>query len=358
MTDTTKDIGAGAVSQSGQALQIQTYCCSVLQQIDVDFSNTPSLSSYETEINGGLATAQGHANNYLNNIQPLIITNLSNISNYFSLQNAVLTVLPAGSTNAEWIDSLNALLQSAQTYQTAANSLVTTLTTLSSDLASDVKDFSKIVSDLNATLNGDNGVLAQLADEASQLNGQIDGCIAGIVVSSLAIIAGAFITAVGAVADFVTAGASTPVVLGGLAIIAAGVGGEAGAGVALGNLLSAKAALYQKQSTLSAEVLVSAQISHGYAGLQAQAENAVTAATQMYNAWESLNADLNSLIDDLQNGTTSGDAVRQLWLTAADSTVKTVLTDISTIKGQMAGVKAVSAPTDQTLVEFYKTLSQ
>ena len=35
------------------------------------------------EINTELTTAKGHANTYLNNIQPTIITNLANIDNYY-----------------------------------------------------------------------------------------------------------------------------------------------------------------------------------------------------------------------------------------------------------------------------------
>lgn len=238
-------------------------------------------------------------------------------------------------------------------YQSDAKSLQQGLITLNSNLSSDAQAFSKIVTNLNTAVNGDNGVLAELTAEITSINGAIDGAIAGIVTGSLLIIGGAFVCAIGAVADFVTAGTSTPVVLGGVAMIATGAGGDAAGAVVLQNSLNARQALYQKQSYLSTEVVVAAQISHGYSGLQAQAANAVNAATQMYNAWTSLNSDLNSLIQDLNNGVTSGDAIRKLWLTAANTTVDTVVTDVSTIKSQMAGVTSVSATKETTIAGYY-----
>jgi len=84
-------------TQSSQALTIKTYSNSVLNQPDVDFSCFDTLTKYQSEINTELATAKTHANNYLNSIQPSIITN---ISNYYALHSAVATTLPPGSVVA------------------------------------------------------------------------------------------------------------------------------------------------------------------------------------------------------------------------------------------------------------------
>lgn len=92
--------------QSSQALIIQTYANSVNEQPAVDFSGDPSLKTYQDQINSGLTTAQNHANNYLNVIQPSIIENIANIANianignYYALNNAVANTLPEGSTDA------------------------------------------------------------------------------------------------------------------------------------------------------------------------------------------------------------------------------------------------------------------
>ncbi|MDB9390217.1 HBL/NHE enterotoxin family protein [Microcystis aeruginosa] len=72
---TTTAINAANKAQCSQALIIQTYCNSINEQPQVDFSGEPNLAKYQTEINSGLTTAQNHAKNYLNNIQPSIIQN-------------------------------------------------------------------------------------------------------------------------------------------------------------------------------------------------------------------------------------------------------------------------------------------
>ncbi|MCX8957971.1 HBL/NHE enterotoxin family protein [Erwinia psidii] len=354
-TDVSMDTSMSG--QASQALQIQNYCNSVRQQIPVDFSQFPNLANIQTEINDGLSTAKDHANNYLDTIQPQIITNISNISNYFALQNAVPATLPVGSTKEQWLSTLSMMRDQATEYQGLSVSTKGMLVKLNGDLVIDSRSFQKIVVDLNTQVNGDNGVLEQLNSDIDSINSAIDGAIAGIVVGGLLVIGGAFVTAIGAVADFVTAGTSTPVVIGGVAMVVAGAAGITAGSIVLHNSLNAREDLYQKRSSLKSEVLTATQIGNGYKGLQNQAQNAVNAATQMANAWDSLTSDLGSLILDLNKGITSGDAIRQLWLTAADTTVKTIITDVNIIKGQMAGVSPMSVPQNVTLASFINQLA-
>ena len=113
MINATISMDQSMAGQAGQALQIQTYCNSVKQQVSVDFSQFPNLKDNQTQINQGLDVAKGHADLYLNQIQPQIITNISNISNYYALQNAIPTVLPPGSTKAQWLRQLNVIKEQA-----------------------------------------------------------------------------------------------------------------------------------------------------------------------------------------------------------------------------------------------------
>ncbi|OHX16099.1 hypothetical protein BI343_16115 [Chromobacterium amazonense] len=351
------DMGQGMAGQSSQSLQIQTYCNSVKQQVPVDFSQFPNLKDNQEQINAGLATAKGHADQYLTQIQPQIIANIANIGNYYALQNAIPTVLPPGTSKAEWLNTLAALRDQAQSYQALSNSTRLIIIKLNDNLIVDSQAFMSIVANLNTKVQGDNGVLAQLNKEIDQINSAITGAIAGIVAGGLLVIGGAFVTAVGAVADFVTAGTSTPVVIGGVAMMVAGAGGITAGAIVLHNSLNTRQDLYQKQSSLKSEVLTATQIGNGYQGLQVQAQNAVTAATQMSNAWDALTADLGSLITDIDKGITSPDALRQLWLTAANTTVKTVLTDVNTIKSQMAGITPLPVPKTTTISDYIGALA-
>ncbi|HDZ8894250.1 TPA: HBL/NHE enterotoxin family protein [Aeromonas dhakensis] len=347
----------GMANQASQALQIQTYCNSVKQQVPVDFSLFPNLKDNQTQINQGLDLAKGHADLYLNTVQPQIITNISNISNYFALQNAIPAVLPPGSTKAQWLRQLSVIKEQATEYQRLSADTRLVIVNLNNNLITDSSNFQGIVVNLNSKVQGDNGVLAQLNGDIDKVNAAIDGAIAGIVAGGLLVIGGAFVTAIGAVADFVTAGTSTPVVIGGVAMMVAGAGGITAGAIVLHNSLGTRQDLYQKRSNLNSEVLIATQIGNGYKGLQVQAQNAVTAATQMSNAWDALTSDLGSLITDLDKGITSGDDIRQLWLTAADTTVKTVLTDVTTIKAQMAGVSPLQVPQTDTIANFVARLA-
>ncbi|MEA2206556.1 MAG: non-hemolytic enterotoxin [Blastocatellia bacterium] len=354
MSDPTKaaqGINTANKAQSSQALIIQVYANSIDEQPAVDFSGEPNLATYQTQINTGLATAQTHANNYLNVIQPNIIQNIANIGNYYALNNAVATTLPEGSTEAQWIESLTALQLQSTSYKTAANGVITSLKTLHDNLTGDTASFAATVSELNSAVNGDNGILASDDKELSSIQGKIDGAIAGIVTSGLAIIGGGFMIAVGGIADFVTAGTTTPVVVGGIGIVLAGAGGEVASAITLKSLNDQKAKLLTEESTLKAEVKLATGISNGYQSLLTQVKSAVEAATQMESAWEFLRSDLGNMISDLQNGVQNAGQIRTLFLTAANTEVQTVITDINTIKGQMAGVTTIVAQPGQTVGE-------
>jgi len=348
-TGAAQGINTANKSQTSQALIIQTYCNSVKEQPLVDFTGHANLAIYQTQINSGLQTAQSHADNYLNTIQPSIISNIANISNFYALNNAVATTLPAGSTEQQWIEALTALQTQSAAYQQAASGVVTSLTTLRNNLTSDASSFATTVSNLNTAVNGDNGVLAADASELDTIQSKIDGAIAGIVTSGLAIVGGAFMIAVGGIADFVTGGTSTPVVLGGIAIVVAGVGGEAASAVALASLNNQKAALLQDEAKMTAEVKLATGISSGYQSLGAQVKNAVDAATAMKNAWDALGDDIGSMIGDLKQGIQSVDTIRTIFLTAANGVAKTVLADVETIKQQMAGITTIVATPGQTV---------
>ncbi|WP_260392261.1 alpha-helical pore-forming toxin family protein, partial [Aeromonas hydrophila] len=248
---TTITMDQGMANQASQAMQIQTYCNSVKQQVPVDFSQFPNLKDNQIQINQGLDLAKGHADLYLNTIQPQIITNISNISNYFALQNAIPAVLPPGSTKAQWLRQLSVIKEQATEYQRLSADTRLVIVNLNNNLITDSSNFQGIVVNLNSKVQGDNGVLAQLNGDIDKVNAAIDGAIAGIVAGGLLVIGGAFVTAIGAVADFVTAGTSTPVVIGGVAMMVAGAGGITAGAIVLHNSLGARQDLYQKRSSLN-----------------------------------------------------------------------------------------------------------
>jgi hypothetical protein len=283
-------------------------------------------------------TAQTHANNYLGVIQPSIINNLGNISNYYTFLSALPMALPGGSTESAWITYLQALQAQISSYQQSFGLITTNLTTLNSNLGTDSGSFNSTVAKLNAAVSGDNGVLTTINDDLNSIDKSIGGCIAGTASSGLAIAGGGFMIAVGGITDFVIAGASTPLVIGGVAVLTVGIGGEVALATTLNNLYNQKSDLLKQKSTLISEVNLALGISSGYLQFAAQVTNAMQAIIQMNNAWQSLGSDLSNMIQDLQNGNLAPDVLRNLLLTASNNLIPTINTDITLIKSQMEGI--------------------
>jgi non-hemolytic enterotoxin B/C len=354
----TQDSRIATVSQTSQGLIVQNYCNSVLQQPKIDFSGIPNLQSFQDDINSGLTKAQEHAQDYLSNIAPNIILTLTNIDNYYTLVSEVPNVLPPGSTINDWIETLFSIKEASVKYQQASKNVVINLGILNTNIAADAAAFAQIVKDLNTFMDGDNGTLESLRKDLENLDSQIGGAITGIVFGSIGVALGVFMIVVGAVADLVTAGASSELVIGGVGVLVTGIGGIAGSAILLDNLYSQKASIIREQSSLTNEVNFALGASTAYKQLYNNTGAALEAVQQMQNAWNTIVGDLDNLIQDLQNGIiTDVDKLRQLFLAAADSDLKAVLEDIQIIKKQMSGVQKKDAPKDETIGQYLLTLA-
>lgn len=339
--DGVSKLSTGIDKTSSQALVIQGYALSTLQQPFVDFSGFANLKPNEDKVNDSLRSAKDHAKHYLNYLQPSLIKKITDIQEYFNVQNALGKALRPGLDNKTVITLLDAVQSQATGYRNDAKSLVLDLQKFRTTLGSDAANFNRVVADLNTAVNGDNGALADLNNQLDTLDSKISGTIAGITVSGLAVVGGVFMIAVGSVAEFVTAGTSTPLVIAGVGVVAGGVAGTVGASIALANLLDAKGNLLRQKSQLKDEVNLAMGMKSGFSSLSAHATDAMLATQEMANAWGLLSNHLGSLIKDVENGKTNSDALRILFLNAAQGDVKNIQQDITTISGQLAGAKQV-----------------
>lgn len=341
-------IGTASKHQSSQALIVQSYALSTTKQQNVDFSGFDNLKQYQTSINNAIATAKDHGNYYLNTLLPSMITTVTNIDHYFNLQNAIPKALNPDTSAKDAIKLMAAVQEQAIDYQSQSSKLVTDLQGFRTQLAKDSSNFSTVVTNLNAAVNGDQGVLATIDKEVDNIDGKISGAIAGTVLSGLAIAGGVFMIIVGSVADFVTAGTSTPLVVGGIGVVAAGVGGEVASAIILSKLIDEKNALLTKKAKLKAEVNLALGMKSGFSALATSASDAATATQQMANAWSTLDNHLGNLISDLKSGQTTVDELRHLFQAAAQGDVKDVQRDITVIEEQLSGTKTVVKP-DESL---------
>lgn len=347
-----------AKTQTTQGLVLQGYCNSILQQPFVDFSEFTNLSKIQTNINDGLQNAKDNAKTYLNGIQNNIISNINSISNFYNLYSAVPTVLPPDATEAQWLSILQAMKSQTDTFIEASDLVIIDLGNLNSNINADVAFFNKTINDLNAIVGGNDGMLASLDKDIERLDKQIAGTIAGTVISGLAIVGGAVMIGVGTIGSPFTAGGSTPLIAGGVAVVLVGTAGTVASALTLKGLYDAKASVLQQKSSLTSEVNLAEGIKSGYSSLGFGASEAVTATSQMKNAWVSINSDLDNLSLNLQNGIISTDSVRQLFLTAANETIPFILEDVSLIKQQMAGVNVSVSAEDMNVGEYAVHLAE
>lgn len=328
-------------NQPSVGLQVQTYCISILNQPLVDFTGFPQLSSTGTSINNNLNATKDVSLNYLAVIQSDIIKNINNIISYYTLNSVIASVVPSGITREQWLNSLARMQELTSEYSRQAGNVATNISSFSNIIATNTRELNTDLNTLNAELKGDNGLLATLQSELDGIQKKIDATIAGVASSALSIIAGAFLIAIGAVASLITAGTSVPLIAGGVGLIALGTGGEAASAKILQDLNQTKAAIISQQNMLKTETKLVTGIASAMSSLSQLSSRAIQSASQMKNAWDFQRSDLSDLSNQLSKGIISTDYLQQLYLSAADNTVPSVLASARIISLQMSGVSSV-----------------
>ncbi|MFI8462007.1 HBL/NHE enterotoxin family protein [Kitasatospora sp. NPDC085464] len=340
---TASKVSTPARGHAGNALIVQGYALSMQQQPLVNLSGFANLAPSEESINKTLTNAKGSAQHYLNVVLPKAIVTIANISAYFETQNALAEALTPGTDAQTAIALLAAVEGQATDFRDQARAVTDDMESLRDDFNRHSAAMSRSSDDLAVVVNGDKGVLKNIVDQLADIDGKIAGAITGVVLSGLGIAGGVIMVGVGALAEAVTGGLATALVVGGLGVTAAAIGGEVASSVVLAGLLDAKSKMLRDQAQLNAETTLAAGLSSGLQTLSSSAAAAATATQNMTNAWNLLGTDLNNLAGTLGRGKTTVDKVRQLFATAAQGGVRTVQSDVTVIRSQLAGVTPVVA---------------
>lgn len=351
--DTTAVALGDANKNSGsQAAIMQGYALSVQRQTKLNFGDFQNLKPFETSMNEGIGKAQDRAKGFLDNTLPKLIRQSTDIDGYFNVQNALGQALDPSAPAKEAIEMMSAAQEQAQQYRTNAQGLVMDLNVLRDGLNHDASNFQTYVQNLNSAVDGDDGVLKQINDQLGTIDGKIAGAIAGTALSGLTILGGGLMIAVGAIAEFVTAGTSTALVIAGVGVVAVGVAGEVASAISLAAMLDQKADLLQRKSQLTAEVKLAQGVSGGFSTLAAGAGKSAEAAQQMANAWGGLEQHMGNLIGHLKSGQTDVASMRKLFQIAAQGDVRNVQADSRLIQAQLAGVSLPALAADQTVSAY------
>ncbi len=358
ISDGAIEMNVRSKTQASQGAIVQGYCQAIIQQPEINLGEFEKLKEVQQQINLGMTTATDNANYYLGTVQPQIITNIANIENYFTLNRQVSNILPPSATKEEWINILKVLEEEAQIHYLSAKDTSDLLTKYYGKLGADVASFNTVNNRLNSLLDGNEGVLASLEADLDDLDSKIAGTIAAAVLSGLTVAGGIILAIVGAVGAPFTGGASGKLVALGVVVTGVGIGGAVGSGIALANLYDQKSNLLHKQEQLKGEVQALTGVLDAYRGLGNQASGALTATLEMRNAWEFLGNNINSLIRNLEKGQTDKEAVRKLFVGAADGSINTIMHDVNIIKAQMTGVETKTAPNGTDISTFIRKISK
>lgn len=344
----TKELGDALTGSASAGLIVQSYCNQVLQQPDIILP--ASVIDKLPPVNTYLKDARSHADSYLRTVQPKIIQVVTDVGGYsdqftsfYMLINDRLQDWKGGDQSAK--DDAVALLQQLQNAIDEKKQNVIFVTndigSFLSNVNADTSNFNTASSRADVVILGSEGVLASLDQQIGELDKQIAGAATGVALSGLAILGGVFVVCVGAVASFVTAGTSIPVVIGGVALIVAGAAGLTASSIVLANAINTKGNLLQQKAELNASLKFLHDFKSTMGQLSSSASMAATQLTNMQNAWTILGNNMGNVVKALDNARTYDQLpiTVQAYLNTANKQWTTVQKNVQTIEQQMTGVQ-------------------
>lgn len=340
------DFGDANEVQAKHSLTVEAFANSVIAQPNIQYDEELNLSKYEHDLNTTLINAKVLANHYINSIQPSIIENIGNISNYYAIHSAVATQLPKGSTQSQWIESLRILQNTSLNYYNKALGIESSLKKFHENISDLSIAFEDSASHINIALNGDKGLLKTYEDKISAISAKLDKIeISGF--SFAFITVAAFITAL-YFARFYKGTLTRPkLFIGGFALFSV-TGTLVGLASSYFAYRQKRNDMINEENRIQFEVKYTSLLATSYKGFVRKTEYAITAASQMQSAWHSLNRNLHKVVNDLNLGVASPDKVRFNYLHAVDTSIKKLINNTKLIKEKMSGLTTIKPDLNQS----------
>lgn len=344
---------------------VQSYCTLIAQQPRIVIP--ASVASKLPPVNDYLTLAQTNANDYLTNVQPKILIVVTDVAGYAAQFGQFSTIITGkindwkgGSTSArqDALDLLQALQQALQTKLSNVNGVKTALGGFQSKLNIDISNFNTASSQADVVIGGDQGAIAELNNQIDDMDKRIAGAATGVALSGLTIIGGGLMIAAGAIASFLTAGTSTPLVVAGVAVVVVGAAGLTASSIVLASLIDAKAKLISDKTALDADLKFLTNFKSTMGTVGTSATEAATQINNMSNAWGLLSGNLGNVIGSIQQARDYSQlpVVVQAYLNTAGSQWSQVQTSTQIIQQQMTGVQTPKLPENKLNTATLQTL--
>ncbi len=313
----SKKIKDAAASVIGANSIMQVYINTITGTPDIDLSSVP-FSDHDKHVIVDLpkhqALARTNANNYINGANSLnsqMINTLSDIigySNMFESRYSRLMKLagpdgnPQGSDLKTFNQGLQGLINTIHQKEENCATTIAKLGTFKSLISTDERNLKGDDGIINATLKGDQGQIAELKKSISADHDAISKDNAMIAGGAVMEVTGALMIVVGVATEELTFGASTALVVGGLAVAGGGVAMQVVAGKDISKKLDD---LKNKTTELTEDETIIASLtlaSKNVGAMVNSIDHAVTALTSLQSGWGSLKGDLQEIIDALNQG--------------------------------------------------------
>jgi hypothetical protein len=331
------DVG-GTVGVAGTDTGGAIVALNVLAKTVVSQAAFPATTSQELQdLNPHLLVAQGHANDWLNKYSAELLNCLQGIrtagevfghlyANLYAAAQAMATETDFQPNEiAKVVQELQALQAIVQEQLASSTSAYADLTTYSKEVNADYAAFMTDFDTANRVLGGDQGSIKDLFDKIQAEHTAMSNDLAMIGGGAAMIIVGILICAVGVLCDALSFGAATVVVVGGVAVIAAGAAITGYGGKDYDDKM---ASIADDTKTLLADE-DELKLVNGVKGqlttLTGALGKAQGALGNLVTSWQELDNGIGSVISDLQDPEDYLKTLRQSQPNAQPSTVSAII---------------------------------
>ena len=335
----------------------------ILEQSGLFFRQSLLSSDYITRINTLLSKTKGIANTLLDECLKIFPASVVSFQNYFTMHSAVITTIKKNASIEQWVNNLQLLQATANTYQKGITQIATRLTGLIKQMNKVTDEFDSAVRAFNSFIDGDNGELAELDSKLHQLNTNIEGTFAATLTGDLLIAGGVLVILIGSVCSkeewvseldksievFVPTDTMelphletvyyTNWKLMALGIVTGGVGigGDVAGLVYLSKLFKEKNKIFFMKSNIEFEIKLSSGINDGCKRLAREMIKLNNNIEEMKKNWLTFNNLLKKTEDDLRNQRISTEMAHLSFESANHSTEESIR-NVGMIKNKLSGV--------------------
>ena len=280
---------------------VQAYVAAILRQPDIKLDQLPDLPNFQKK-------GRRHAQNWLDQVLPAIITTNTNIIDYANGFASFIETLmklaekiDAGDRSQvkEFTQGLVLLRNNLSRKDAHAKYTETQLQNFKAEVSSDQENFNDEATVISKEIEGTDGELAKIGAQINTIDGQLRNYIGAMAGGGVSVAAGVVMIFVGSFVEIETAGLSTGLVLAGTGLLVGGIGAEITGGVEFSLALKERKALQEQLAADKQGIGILKHVQSLLNGFVSQTNSAIRAMGVLREQWNLLSDALDQVIADL-----------------------------------------------------------